>query len=159
MEDNSPELEIVNVELSFESDAAKNTHVLADREQLRRVINNLIGNAVKYRGDKEKGIIRISLKEEEGFVQVSVEDNGKGINASALPYIFERFYRADTSRNSKQGGSGLGLAIAKRIIEEHGGRIWAESVEGEGTTVRFTLKKVDVSDKKGTESYGEYINY
>ena len=144
IEDNSPELEIVNVMLSFESDVAKNTHVLADREQLRRVMNNLIGNAVKYRGDKENGTIKISLKEEAGFVRVIVEDNGIGIAASALPYVFERFYRADASRNSKQGGSGLGLAIAKRIIEEHGGSIWAESTEGEGTTIHFTLKKVDV---------------
>ena len=151
MEDNSSELEIVNVMLSFESDVAKNTHVLADREQLRRVINNLIGNAVKYRGDKEKGRINISLKEEEKFVLVSVADNGKGIAESALPYVFERFYRADASRNSKQGGSGLGLAIAKRIIEEHGGSIWAESIEGEGTTISFTLKKVEVSEKKGME--------
>ena len=96
-------------------------------------------------------IIKVSLKEEADFVQVAVADNGKGIAASALPYVFERFYRADTSRNSKQGGSGLGLAIAKRIIEEHGGSIWAASAEGEGTIIRFTLKKVDVSEKKGME--------
>ena len=159
VEDNSAELEIVNMALSFESNVAENTHVLADREQLRRVINNLIGNAVKYRGDKEKGRINIHLKEEEQFVRVSVEDDGKGIAASALPYVFERFYRADTSRNSKQGGSGLGLAIAKRIIEEHGGSIWAESTEGEGTTISFTLKKVDVSEKKGMEQNDKYINY
>lgn len=154
IEDNSQELEFVNVELSFESDVAEETHVLGDREQLRRVMNNLIGNAVKYRGDKEKGIIKICLKEEEGLVRVDVSDNGQGISQSALPYVFERFFRADASRNSKQGGSGLGLAIAKRIIEEHGGTIRAESTEGEGTTISFTLKKIEVSEKRGIEQHG-----
>jgi hypothetical protein len=85
------------------------------------------------------------------MVRVEVEDNGIGISESALPYVFERFYRADASRNSKQGGSGLGLAIARRIIEEHGGSIRAESTEGEGTTISFTLKKVEASEKKGIE--------
>ncbi len=153
IEDNSPELEIVHVELSFETDVADEVHVLGDREQLRRVMNNLIGNAVKYRGEKEKGIIKVFLHEEEGMVQVDVADNGKGIAENALPYVFERFYRADASRNSKQGGSGLGLAIAKRIIEEHGGRIFAESKEGEGTTISFTLKKIEASEKKGMEQH------
>lgn len=151
IEDNIAELEIVNVELSFATDVTENTHVLGDREQLRRVMNNLIGNAVKYRGDKEKGIIKVGLKDEEGFVRVAVTDNGIGIAESALPYVFERFFRADASRNSKQGGSGLGLAIAKRIIEEHGGTILAESIEGEGTTISFTLKKIEALEKKGIE--------
>ena len=128
--------------------------MLADREQIRRVMSNLIGNAVKYRGEKEKGSIQVRLKEDGTMVRVEVEDNGTGISESALPYVFERFYRADASRNSKQGGSGLGLAIAKRIIEEHGGSIRAESIEGEGTTISFTLKKVEVSEKKGIEQNG-----
>ena len=154
IEENSEELEFVNITLSFESNVAENVHVLADREQLRRVMNNLIGNAVKYRGEKGKGSIQVRLKEDGTMVRVEVEDNGIGISESALPYVFERFYRADASRNSKQGGSGLGLAIAKRIIEEHGGSIRAESTEGEGTTISFTLKKVEASEKKGTEQNG-----
>lgn len=158
IEDSSPELELVNVELSFESDIAEETYVLGDREQLRRVMNNLIGNAVKYRGNKEKGMIKVCLTQEDGLVRVGVTDNGIGISESALPYVFERFYRADTSRNSKQGGSGLGLAIARRIIEEHGGSIWAESTEGEGTTISFTLKKIEDLDKKGIEQHGKYID-
>lgn len=158
IEDSSPELELVNVELSFESDIAEETYVLGDREQLRRVMNNLIGNAVKYRGNKEKGMIKVCLTQEDGLVRVGVTDNGIGISESALPYVFERFYRADTSRNSKQGGSGLGLAIARRIIEEHGGSIWAEGTEGEGTTISFTLKKIEDLDKKGIEQYGKYID-
>lgn len=151
VEDNKPELELVNVELSFESNVKEETQVLGDREQLRRVMNNLIGNAVKYRGNREHGIISVSLKEEETMVYVAVKDNGQGITENALPYVFERFYRADASRNSKQGGSGLGLAIAKRIIEEHGGTIRAESEEGVGTTIIFTLKKLESAEKKGEE--------
>lgn len=151
VEDNKLELEIVNVAMSFTSNVAEETQVLGDREQLRRVMNNLIGNAVKYRGDKEQGKIAVSLWEEETMVRVEVEDNGQGIAESALPNVFERFYRADTSRNSKQGGSGLGLAIAKRIIEEHGGSIRAESEAGVGTKMIFTLKKIEAAEKKGAE--------
>ena len=122
---------------------------MADREQLHRVMSNIIGNAVKYRGEKEEGLIVIHLWDEGTIVRVEVEDNGQGIPEHALPYIFERFYRADSSRNSKQGGSGLGLAIVKKIIEGHGGTIYAESKEKEGTKIIFTLKKIDVAIKKG----------
>ena len=127
--------------------------VLADREQLRRVMNNLISNAVKYHGEKESSFVRVNLKEEEKTVLVEVTDNGQGIAESALPHIFERFYRADASRNSKQGGSGLGLAIVKKIVEDHGGDIRAESVEGEGTTISFTLKKIDAAEKRIWQTY------
>lgn len=148
-EDNVAELELVNVTLIYESSVNDTTQVLGDREQLRRVMNNLIGNAVKYRGNKEKGKITVRLTEEENLVWVEVEDNGQGIPEAALPYVFERFYRADASRNSKQGGSGLGLAIAKKIIEEHGGSIFAKSEENVGTTISFSLKKIDVAEQKG----------
>ena len=69
------------------------------------------------------------------------EDNGKGIAAKDLPNIFDRFYRTDSSRNSSQGGSGIGLSIVRKIIEDHGGRIWATSKEGIGTEVHFVLRK------------------
>ena len=78
-----------------------------------------------------------------------MEDNGQGIPENALKNVFERFYRADASRNSKQGGSGLGLAIAKKIIEEHGGSIRAESELGAGTKIIFSLKKIELPEKKG----------
>ena len=71
---------------------------------------------------------------------MSIRDNGNGIASKDLPLIFKRMYRTDSSRNSSTGGSGLGLAIAKKIIEEHGGTIWAESEEGIGTMIAFTLK-------------------
>ena len=147
VEDNVPELELINVILTYESCVPEDTQVLGDREQLKRVMNNLIGNAVKYRGDKEQGQILVRLRETEDMVWIEVEDNGQGIPESALPNIFERFYRADASRNSKQGGSGLGLAIAKKIIEEHGGSIRAESEPGVGTKLIFSLKKIEFAEK------------
>ena len=73
---------------------------------------------------------------------MEIEDNGKGIAKSEIPLIFDRLYRTDASRNSSRGGSGLGLSIAKKIIEEHGGKIWAQSTEGVGTTMIFVLRKV-----------------
>lgn len=149
VEENQAELEIANIRIEFFSNAEENVQVMADREQLHRVMNNLIGNAVKYRGDKPEGFIVIHVWDEGGNVRVEVEDNGQGISESALPYIFERFYRADSSRNSKQGGSGLGLAIVKKIIEGHGGTIYAESKEKEGTKIVFTLRKIEPIGRKG----------
>ncbi len=136
----SLDLELKNIELGYENTTAPDVKAIADAEQLKRVINNIIGNSVKYLG-KKKGKINVRIKELGEFIQVQIEDNGVGIPAKDLPYIFDRFYRADASRNSKKGGSGLGLAIAKKIIEEHQGRIWASSDEGFGTSIFFTLKK------------------
>lgn len=134
------DLEVKNIEIQYVNETDPFVEVIADAEQLKRVINNIVGNAVKYL-DKPKGIIQIRIMDASGFVQVEIEDNGKGIPKTDIPYIFDRFYRADTSRNSVKGGSGLGLAISKKIIEDHAGRIWAESELGVGTTIYFTLKK------------------
>ncbi len=114
--------------------------VIADPEQLKRVINNIVSNAAKYM-DKKNKIIHLCVKDVGDFVQVEIEDNGKGIGAKELPYIFERFYRTDASRNSATGGSGIGLSIVKKIIEEHGGNIWATSKEGIGTIMCFVIRK------------------
>lgn len=140
------DLEIKNIELVFENETDPDTMVIADAEQLKRVINNIIGNSIKYI-EKNKGRIRIHLKDIGAFIQIEIEDNGIGIPESDLPYIFDRFYRADASRNSKKGGSGLGLAISKKIIEDHAGEIWAESTPGAGTTIIFTLKKYKKGQK------------
>lgn len=115
-------------------------YVTADREKLKRVLVNLINNCVKYMNKDDK-YISITLHEGPFDVVVEVTDNGYGIDPSALPYIFNRFYRAEMSRNSRTGGSGLGLAISKHIIEEHEGEIWATSEKGKGTSVFFSLKK------------------
>ena len=94
-----------------------------------------------FRSDKPKGKINLRVKDVGDFVQVELEDNGRGIAAKDLPNIFDRFYRTDASRNSSKGGSGIGLSIVKKIIEEHGGKIWATSREETGTTMYFVLRK------------------
>ena len=136
----SLDLESRNIVFSYHNYVDKDTVIIADPEQLKRVINNIIGNSVKYTGNKQ-GVISLRIKDEPEFIQVEIEDNGKGIAKNELPRIFERSYRTDASRNSSQGGSGLGLSIAKKIIEEHGGKIWARSTEGMGTTLCFVLRK------------------
>lgn len=118
----------------------KPIYVIVDREKLKRVLANLISNCMKYM-NKSRKIITISLHEGLYDVVVQVTDNGCGIESSALPYIFNRFYRAEQSRNSLTGGSGLGLAIVKQITCEHGGDIWATSEVGKGTSIFFSLKK------------------
>ena len=114
--------------------------VIADAEQIKRVINNIVGNSIKYI-DKPKGMVNIRVKDVGDFIQVEIEDNGKGIAAKDLPQIFNRFYRADVSRNSSQGGSGIGLSIVKKIVEDHGGQVWATSKEQTGTVMYFVLRK------------------
>ena len=145
------DLEVKNIDLVYFNYTDKDVEIVADVEQLKRVINNIIGNSVKYIGRK-KGIINVRMKETADFVEVEIEDNGRGIARKDLENIFERFYRTDASRNSSQGGSGLGLAIAKKIIEDHGGSIWAASKEGVGTSIFFTLKKV--TEDRGQENDG-----
>lgn len=114
--------------------------IIADVEQLKRVVNNIISNSIKYM-DKDKKKISLRLKDVGDFVQIEIEDNGKGIGTKELPNIFDRFYRTDASRNSSTGGSGIGLSIVKKIVEEHGGKIWATSKEGTGTIMYFVIRK------------------
>lgn len=134
------DLESKGIKLSFEPNCDDNTLVIADRDKLNRVITNIVYNSVKYM-DNENGKITIELYEEDNDVAVKIIDNGQGISENNLPYIFDKFYRADPARNTQKGGSGLGLSIAKHIIEEHGGKIWAQSKKAVGTTIAFTLKK------------------
>ena len=114
--------------------------MIADAEQVKRVINNIVGNSKKY-SDKNDTKIRMTVKDVGDFVQIEIEDNGKGIAAKDLPYIFDRFYRTDASRNSSKGGSGIGLSIVKKIMEDHGGKIWVTSKEGIGTVMYRVIRK------------------
>lgn len=134
------DLESKNIELNYSNLVAPDTKIIADPEQMKRVINNIIGNSIKYI-DKEKGVIDIRILDEVDAIRIEIEDNGKGIASKDLPKIFERFYRTDASRNSSKGGSGIGLSIVKKIIEDHGGYIWATSKEGEGTCMHFVIRK------------------
>ena len=136
----STDMESKGIEFTHSSDVSKETIVIADVEQLKKVVYNIINNAVKYM-DKTPGKIDIRLKDDGDFVRFEIEDNGKGIAQADLPNLFDRFYRTDASRNSKTGGSGIGLSIARKIMEDHGGRIWASSREGVGTTFTFILRK------------------
>ena len=124
----------------LEEGYVKGVQVIADGEQIRRVIHNIVSNAIKYM-EKPKGIIQLRVKDVGDFIQVEIEDNGKGIAAKDLPYIFDRFYRTDVSRNSSKGGSGIGLSIVKKIMEDHGGKVWATSRLGIGTIMYFVLRK------------------
>ena len=134
------DLETRNIGLSYFNYTDNDVMIIADPEQLKRVVNNIIGNSMKYL-DKTQGFINIRIKDVGDFIQVEIEDNGRGIAAKDLPYVFERFYRADASRNSATGGSGIGLSIVKKIIEDHGGKIWATSKESVGTVMYFVIRK------------------
>ena len=140
VEELSIELEEQNIELAYFNYVDENVQVIADAEQIKRVINNIVSNSIKYI-DKPKGYINIRVKDVGDFVQVEIEDNGKGIATKDLPLIFNRFYRTDASRNSSKGGSGIGLSIVKKIIEDHGGKVWATSKENTGTVMYFVLRK------------------
>ncbi len=144
------DLESKNIRLNYSNLVSPDTKVIADPEQMKRVVNNIIGNSVKYL-DKKEGVIDIRILDEVDSIRVEIEDNGKGIAAKDLPKIFERFYRTDASRNSSQGGSGIGLSIVKKIIEDHGGYIWATSKEGEGTCMHFVLRKYQEAEQKTGE--------
>lgn len=141
MEELEMDLENQHMQLTFFNYVDEDTLMIADPEQLGRVIHNIIGNAIKYMRAEEPSFISMRIKDVGDFIQVEIEDNGKGISNKDLPYIFDRFYRADASRNSAAGGSGIGLSIVKKIIEDHGGKIWATSKENVGTVMYFVLRK------------------
>jgi signal transduction histidine kinase len=118
--------------------------VPADEEKVKQVITNLVSNAIKF--TPEEGAISISCQETDHDITVSISDTGIGIPADYLSQVFERFKQVPGGREKMGGvkGTGLGLAIAKGIIESHGGKIWAESEIGKGSTFRFTLPKTAV---------------
>ncbi|WP_058303281.1 sensor histidine kinase [Gorillibacterium timonense] len=135
------DLEKKGIELCTDISNVQLLMVRADREKVKRVITNIVGNCIKYM-DKPKKTIRLRAVAAGIGVRIEIADNGPGIEPSALPFVFDRFYRAEQSRNSRTGGSGLGLAIAKQIVEGHGGEIGAASEQGEGTTIYFTLPTI-----------------
>lgn len=144
------DLEQRGIKLNYSNLVSPDTVVIADPEQMKKVINNIISNSVKYM-DKPDGHIDIRILDEVDSIQVEIEDNGKGIAQKDLQKIFERFYRTDASRNSAQGGSGIGLSIVKKIVEDHGGYVWATAKEGEGTCMHFVLRKYIELQPGGTK--------
>jgi signal transduction histidine kinase len=142
IEDIGIDLEQKNIRLDYHNFCLPDTKIIADAEQLKRVINNIISNSTKYM-DKSEGAIRMAIKDVGDFIQIEIEDNGKGIAREDLPYIFERFFRTDESRNSSTGGSGIGLSIVKKIVDDHGGKIWATSKVGFGTCMFIVIRKYE----------------
>lgn len=140
VDDISVDLESRGISLDYQNSIDSCTRIIADPVQMKKVINNIVGNSIKYM-DKEKGAMSIRLKDADSSIIIEIEDNGKGIAAKDLPYIFDRFYRTDSSRNSSKGGSGIGLSIVKKIVEDQGGRIWATSQLGAGTTMLMEFRK------------------
>ncbi len=113
---------------------------------MQRVNNNIIVNAEQHKdAAKQQAVLDIILSENSNEAIIEIKDNGTGIAAENLPYIFDRLYRGDPSRNRQSKGSGLGLSIASQIINAHGGRIWAKSEINIGSSIFFTLQKVNTA--------------
>ena len=129
-----------NIEITDENTVGADAEIYADAAQLRRVISNIVRNCVKYM-DKTERVIRIRRTDSGDFVQIEIEDNGCGIAPEELPYIFDRYYRAQAASASKIEGTGIGLSIAKKIVEDHGGTIRAQSEQGRGTKLSLTILK------------------
>lgn len=129
--------QVASPKLKFEYQGPDSAELEYDSDRIKQVLVNLLSNASRFA--PEGSVVTLKLTIETGLVQVAVIDHGDGIPESLQAQIFERFYRADNSRNRETGGSGLGLAIAKSIITAHGGKIWAESTPGGGATFKFEL--------------------
>lgn len=123
--------------VAFSAGEIPDVLITIDRKRITQVIQNLVSNSIKYK--KSDCRIDIHFKVEAAELIVCVKDNGSGIAANDLPFVFNRFYRGDTARTQNIPGSGLGLCIAKDIVERHGGRIECDSVLGSGTEVCFSL--------------------
>lgn len=137
--ENESELEQAGIHIQLQNELKDSRYVMMDKERVRRVVMNILDNARKYM-NKPQGEIIILLRESSSSIIIQIQDNGAGIPKEDLPFIFNRFYRADASR-SQTSGSGLGLAIASQIIEGHGGKIWVKSRIDEGTSIMISLKK------------------
>ena len=136
------ELSEKNIGFIYESSVSSGVRMIADPEQLTRVINNIISNSVKYM-DKSEGRIRMTVTDTGDFIQCDITDNGCGVDKKDLPKLYDRFYRTDASRTSSTGGSGIGLSIVKKIIDDHGGSIWATGDLGAGLSQHFILRKTN----------------
>jgi signal transduction histidine kinase len=139
-----------DITLSINTDSDHEVEINADRNRLRQVMINLVNNAMKF---TEKGKIAIHIAREENNVLISVKDTGIGIHPSQLEAVFQEFTQVDSSTTRKVGGTGLGLPISRRLIEMHGGRLWAEStgIDGEGSTFYVFLPiEAKVTDSEPT---------
>lgn len=126
-------------DLEIITDIDGDLNIFMDKDKVKQILYNLLSNAYRYSNDK--GIVKIEAKKDSKDLVITVEDNGIGISKEELPYIFERFYRTDRSRNRETGGTGIGLTITKALVEAHGGRIEVESEVGTGTKFKIIFPK------------------
>ena len=127
------------VYFEFDQDKYQGMIVHADEDRIKRVVGNLVSNAIKY--GRERGKVAVELREEKDVVRVSVKDDGPGIGEEHLDRIFDRFYRVEKSRSKGFGGTGLGLAIVKHTVEAHGSTVDVSSLQDKETVFSFNLKK------------------
>lgn len=121
----------------LKSNIEQNLYTLIDRDKFKQIIYNLLSNALKYLNPQ--GTVELTLIKQGTNLMLTIRDSGIGISKEELPFIFERFFRSDTSRNKNTGGSGLGLTITKSFVEAHGGKISVDSTLGQGTTFEILL--------------------
>ena len=141
------ELSSDDADFSYKNTLDADTMMICDPAQIKRVLHNLVSNALKYCRVDERLQLKFTVSDAGDFIQASLEDNGKGISPDDLPHVFERLFRADKARNTGIRGSGIGLSIVKKIIEDHGGQIWVTSRLNEGSTFYFLLKKVSPDEE------------
>ncbi len=137
--------------VTLKTELPQNEYLLADVDasKLSIVLGNLVKNAITF--SNEGGHVIVQGEQQNGFIKVTVQDGGVGVPTKDLSLIFERFYQVESHLTRKHGGMGLGLSVAKAMIEMHGGRIWADSVEGDGSTFTFLLP-VDLKNETSTSS-------
>lgn len=129
--------ETAGISLRLETSFGEDARFLLDPDRIEQVMTNLIDNAIRH--TREKGWVLVNVVLKSGKLLVRVQDSGVGIAEEDLPFVFERFYKADKARTRGKSGTGLGLAIAKHIIDAHGGEIGVNSRKGHGTTFQFNL--------------------
>lgn len=132
------ELAEKQVELGYVDKIESALLVNIDRKRISQAVRNIIGNAVKYQSERDL-LINVQAYQQDDFISIEIKDNGPGIPADKLPYVFDRFYRIDTERTKNLVSTGLGLAIAKELVEAHGGRIAVTSIEKEGSCFKIML--------------------
>ncbi|MEG2584146.1 MAG: HAMP domain-containing sensor histidine kinase, partial [Oscillospiraceae bacterium] len=131
-------LDLQNANITLKTNITENVLVKFDEKKMHRVFGNIIGNSIKYKKDNS-GTLNINTEITKNGLVITFEDTGVGIKESDIERVFEGFYRSDPSRNSGIEGNGLGLSITRRIIADHGGKIWLRSEEGLGTEIIILL--------------------
>lgn len=133
--------------IQIKTTTAEPIYIEADRLQLNRVLVNIIENSMKFAAAKRPLKIQVAVDvSDDSWVTIAISDNGQGIPADQLPYVFDHFYRAEKERSTQTGGSGLGLAIVKQVIERHQGTVAIDSEYAKGSTVTIRLKQKKAGD-------------